>query len=156
MAEIRKKSGGEKSTGLEALRETIARHDAAIVTAVVDEAFLRRKNFLIGEIAARIANRQPAQGVVGLEATSAEPGPWTSIESLSRLRSIVGGRFQNLKDRWTGAGFPLREHRGEEHEKTQVDERGWLELMSWVSKQGFEARLTPDATGHYFEIRKLK
>ncbi len=42
---------------------------------------------------------------------------WTRIESLSRLRAIVGGRFKNLKEKWVGAGFPLREHRGDRDER---------------------------------------
>ena len=155
MAETKKKGAIEKSGGLEPLRDFIAKHDTALVEAVVTEALARRREFLVGEIASRFAALSPEHAIQRAEA-SPDASNWGAVESLSRLRSLVGGRFQNLKERWIGAGFPLREHRGEEHEAAAVNEQGWLELMNWISKQGFEARLTPGAKDRYFEIRKLK
>jgi hypothetical protein len=78
---------------------------------------------------------------------------WTRIESLSRLRAIVGGRFKNLKEKWVGAGFPLREHRGDREERGSVNTEGWLELSSWISRQGYEVRLAGEADPWLFEIR---
>lgn len=78
---------------------------------------------------------------------------WIGIESLSRLRSIVGGRFQNLKQKWTEAGFPLREHRGDKAGEFEIDQRGWLELSAWILKQGYEARLNPSKAEYLFEVR---
>ena len=78
---------------------------------------------------------------------------WTRIESLSRLRAIVGGRFKNLKEKWVGAGFPLREHRGDREERGTVNTEGWLELSSWISRQGYEVRLAGETDHWLFEIR---
>lgn len=80
---------------------------------------------------------------------------WQPVESLSRLRALVGGRFQNLKARWLDAGFPLREHRGDKDDEYQLDEAGWLALTRWVAKQGYEARLAPEKEGVVFELRKI-
>ncbi len=81
---------------------------------------------------------------------------WVKIESLSQLRALVGGRFQNLKDRWVGAGFPLREHRGDRSGKKNFDFEGWTELSTWIHKQGFEIRLAAEEEPWLFEIRKIE
>ena len=78
---------------------------------------------------------------------------WSRIESLSRLRAIVGGRFKNLKEKWVGAGFPLREHRGDREERGSVNGDGWLELSSWIARQGYEVRLAEASDSWLFEIR---
>ena len=80
---------------------------------------------------------------------------WQEIESLSRLRSIVGGRFQNLKSRWLAAGLPLREHRGDKSGEFELNQEGWIELSNWILKQGFESRLTPEKSGVIFELREI-
>lgn len=88
------------------------------------------------------------QKIDGLE----EQG-WIKIESLSRLRAIVGGRFKNLKDKWVAAGFPLREHRGDRVERGVINSEGWLELASWIARQGCEVRLAGENDDWLFEIR---
>ena len=80
---------------------------------------------------------------------------WTGVESLSRLRSLVGGRFQNIKKKWVDAGFPLREHRGDRWKDFSVDESAWVDLSNWILKQGFEARLTRDSKEFLFELRAI-
>lgn len=80
---------------------------------------------------------------------------WIGIESLSRLRSVVGGRFQNIKKKWMDAGFPLREHRGDRWKEFTLNQDAWLELASWIAKQGFEARLTPGSQEFLFELRSV-
>ncbi|MCB0352428.1 MAG: hypothetical protein KDD64_02850 [Bdellovibrionales bacterium] len=90
----------------------------------------------------------------GMSKSPDSENPWEPVESLSRLRSIVGGRFQNLRTRWTEAGLPLREHRGDRAEDYAVDEEGWLALSSWILKQGYESRLTPNQVGCVMELRK--
>ena len=85
----------------------------------------------------------------------ASSSEWIRIESLSRLRALVGGRFQNLKDRWVSAGFPLREHRGDRSGKKSLEQEGWIELSAWIHKQGFEIRLAEEHEPWLFEVRKL-
>ncbi|MBX7139143.1 MAG: hypothetical protein K1X83_14305 [Oligoflexia bacterium] len=81
---------------------------------------------------------------------------WVGIESLSALRAMVGGRFHSLKTRWVEAGLPLKEHRGDKVTLGELDKSGWIELTSWISKQGFEVRLCPDRPGSLFELRSAK
>lgn len=80
---------------------------------------------------------------------------WIEVYSLSQLRSIVGGRFQNLKDRWVDAGFPLRAHRGDRKDPALVNSRGWVELANWIGKQGYEAALATAEDGFLFSVRCL-
>lgn len=79
---------------------------------------------------------------------------WIEVESLSRLRSVVGGRFQNIRKKWLESGFPLREHRGDKQEDYELIQEGWVELSNWILKQGYEARLTPEKVGCVIELRK--
>lgn len=79
---------------------------------------------------------------------------WEPIESLSKLRALVGGRFQNLRDRWVKAGFPLREHRGDRAGEVSLSEEGWTELAGWLLEHGYESRICNDQANVIFEIRK--
>ena len=80
---------------------------------------------------------------------------WIRIESLSQLRTTVGGRFQNLKQRWVAAGLPLREHRGDRSVKAELDREGWIELVGWMERQGWEASLATDEEDWLFSVRSL-
>ena len=90
-----------------------------------------------------------------LEATPQNSSSWMPIESLSALRNLVGGRFHNLKAKWVEAGLPLREHRGDKGKDFEVDKVGWIELTNWISKQGFEVRLTEERIDCLFELRNI-
>lgn len=79
---------------------------------------------------------------------------WIGIESLSQLRALVGGRFQNLKERWLSAGFPLKEHRGASEAQATLDPDGWRDLSQWILTQGFEARISTKGTSYLFEVKK--
>jgi hypothetical protein len=70
--------------------------------------------------------------------TQSDQRPWITIGSLSQLRAEVGGRF----------------HRGDSLEKTELNIEAWSELLSWISKQGYEARLLGEDQEGEFEIRK--
>ncbi len=143
MAEEREKlSGGEDNDRIKhalerSLRETLQLRRQAIVYSVARE---------MHSIFQQIGAQFPA--IDG----SASQG-WIKIESLSKLRAIVGGRFKNLKEKWVGAGFPLREHRGDRDERGVINSDGWLELSSWISRQGYEVRLADESDGWLFEIR---
>jgi hypothetical protein len=82
-------------------------------------------------------------------------GSWVRIESLSQLRAAVGGRFRNLKEKWTGAGLPLREHRGDRTGKANLSFDGWVELAAWITKQGYEVKLAGDDEPWLFEVRRI-
>lgn len=79
---------------------------------------------------------------------------WAPIGSLSQLRAVVGGRYSNLKSKWTEAGFPLRAYRGDREAEAEIDAAGWGQLVDWIQVQGFEARLTPGSPRGLFEVRK--
>jgi hypothetical protein len=118
---------------------------------VLEDVFEQKREFFLSAIREKLAG----MSVRSPEADSEDDGAeWTPIGSLSRLRSVVGGRFQNLKSRWVAAGFPLREHRGDKGGEYEVDEEGWLELSTWIAGQGFEARIASNDSKHLFEVRK--
>lgn len=119
---------------------------------LLDRVLAREHDILVAEVTRRF--RGVSHETEG-QLVPAEP-VWIEIESLSRLRAVVGGRFQNLRDRWVGAGFPLREHRGDKDGEFSLNEAGWIELSNWVLKQGFESRLTPDKPGCLFELRAMR
>jgi len=125
------------------------------VRSVVQSALERRRGAIVYRLAERFSALLKRGGVTELSEDSEVEvdRPWTKIESLSQLRSTVGGRFQNLKQRWVEAGFPLREHRGDRSEKPQLDEDGWVELVRWINQQGYEARLAADKDPWIFEVR---
>lgn len=78
---------------------------------------------------------------------------WQEIGSLAALRKICGGRFEVLKRLWTGAGFPLRRHRGDRSVVARIDDDGWRVLSDWLSEKGLEARRSPATAEHLMEIR---
>lgn len=81
---------------------------------------------------------------------------WTRIASLSALRTLVGGRFANLKERWLAVGFPLKEGK-DEGGKLKINRSAWLELANWIEGQGFAARLPESsADGTLLEVRQLR
>lgn len=123
--------------------------------ALVRRAIERRKQVLVYEIARRCEALMSSKSFQGRGATHEPGSEWERIESLSKLRALVGGRFQNLKDRWVRAGFPLREHRGDRTGQKKIDHNGWIELASWINKQGFELRLADENEPWLFELRKL-
>ncbi len=80
---------------------------------------------------------------------------WHKIESLSRLRGLLGGRFENLKRKWTEAGFPLKLGKGKVAASSKVKDEGWSELSAWILKQGYESRLPREEADYFFEIREI-
>jgi len=125
------------------------------IRQMVRRSLERRRQVIVYDTARKL---QRILGEQGLHGDSSKPvgTAWVKIESLSQLRAIVGGRFQNLKDRWVGAGFPLREHRGDRSGKKNFDFEGWTELSSWILKQGFELRLAAEDEPWLFEIRTIE
>jgi|GEM_PF-5147574 len=116
------------------------------------KAFDKWREFLAEQLAVKIIESLSSM----MQDVSGEThADWIGIESLSRLRSLVGGRFQSLKQKWTEAGLPLRAHRGDRWKDFKLNQRGWIDLSNWVLKQGFEARLTPNSEDFLFEIREL-
>jgi len=125
-----------------------------VFSSALESAFETRRDFFVHEMVQKLGAAQLSEQDA-VRAGSA-PQEWIGIESLSRLRNMVGGRFQNLKKKWMGAGFPLREHRGDKGTNYKVDETGWIELSNWILKQGFESRLPSDSSDCLFELRALQ
>ena len=119
----------------------------------VINSFQKRKNVLVYSLAKRL--RKENLHSLNLTEDSTEDISWVKIESLSQLRSLVGGRFLNLKEKWLAAGFPLREHRGDRDLGANINDTGWLEFNIWINKRGFEARLCDLGVNALFEIRKI-
>jgi hypothetical protein len=124
------------------------------VRSLVRSAMSRRQQAITFSVAKRFAECFQVSGVVSGESPTRSDSGWLRIESLSQLRATVGGRFQNLKQKWTEAGFPLREHRGDREGKAEFRQEGWLELSLWINKQGYDARLARDEEPWLFEVRK--
>jgi hypothetical protein len=91
--------------------------------------------------------------VHGKGADASSEGEWQLIDSLSRLRSAVGGRFDNIKKKWISAGLPLKEHRGDKGKNVLLKEQGWIELCDWINRQGFEVRRCAEDGAAFFEIK---
>jgi hypothetical protein len=123
-----------------------------VMVRSVQHALREREPALVAEFVEAL---RCSVGVAAEAPAAVSRGEWTGVESLSRLRSVVGGRFQNIKKKWTDAGFPLREHRGDKWQEYTLHKEGWVELASWIAKQGFESRLTPESREFLFELRPV-
>lgn len=80
---------------------------------------------------------------------------WLAIDSMSKLRAIVGGRFDTLKSKWVAAALPVKQKKGDEIPEFSVDLSGWSELENWLMKMGYKARLRSDLSDRVFEIKKM-
>ncbi|HQH27736.1 MAG TPA: hypothetical protein PLP17_10100 [Oligoflexia bacterium] len=120
---------------------------------IVHNAVYARRTALVYQLARQVFEVLDAVPAETAQAAKSDPN-WQQVESLSQLRAVVGGRFQNLKEKWIKAGLPLREHRGDRAERANLDMHGWLELASWISRQGFEVRLADREDSCLFEVRE--
>lgn len=130
------------------LDEQLCQHTREIVQTTLAREHHALVAHLVRTLRASSVGTQPV-------AAEIQSGEWIGVESLSRLRSVVGGRFQNIKKKWVEAGLPLREHRGDRWKEFDLNKDGWLELVAWIGKQGFEARLTPESEEFIFQLRPL-
>jgi len=135
------------------LEARLVDHSVVVFESALREAFERHRDRFVHEISAKLGRSALKDGVIS--DNGSKENEWIAIESLSRLRNLVGGRFQNLKKKWMNAGFPLREHRGDKGTDYQVDQKGWIELSNWILKQGYEAKLAPEQSKYLFELREL-
>ncbi len=120
--------------------------------AAIEDVFKKRRGVYIDQLA-KIILRQPGAKTV----ERAQQAEWVGIVSLSGLRTLVGGRFSNLKEKWLAAGFPLKESKADEKQSYTIVKSAWLELVDWIEGQGFTARLPPDkGSGILFEVQKVK
>lgn len=121
---------------------------------MVRDGLARRRQAIVFGLAQRISDR--FEGMLTQVPAAEEEGDrsWTQVESLSQLRSAVGGRFQNLKEKWIASGFPLRKHRGDRREQATIDMHGWTRLALWIDKQGYDVRLAEPDDVWLFEVRK--
>lgn len=141
----------EQEQGIEIPLENLVEHCLGTFESALRRVFRDRREFFVHEIAEYLQQTGLNPG------GAAPPGEqWLQVESLSRLRSVVGGRFQNLRERWVAAGLPLREHRGDKSTGYTIDEKGWIELTNWILKQGYEARLAAADSDYLFELRALR
>lgn len=123
------------------------------IAEFVKSAVSRRRASLVVHLAQEIYQRMEGSAVLHDPGATAVGG-WTGVHSLSQLRAIVGGRFKNLKEKWTEAGFPIRAHRGDRLERAAIDPTGWTGLAQWISRQGFDARLPTEEEEFLFAVRR--
>lgn len=124
------------------------------VGALVKRSLERRRRAVVYEIARKFLSTFEtfSEEVGGSFSDASEI--WVAIESLSQLRAQVGGRFQNIKQKWLAAGFPLREHRGDRTREANLEYDGWVELAAWIGKQGFEVRLATEGEDCLFYVKR--
>ncbi len=125
------------------------------IRSVVRGAIQRRRQAIVFYVAKRVTEQVKQTSLPAMSPESSQVD-WVHVESLSQFRSMVGGRFQKLKERWLAAGFPLREHRGDRAGSAEVDHDGWVELTVWVSRQGYKARLAREEDPWLFEIAPVE
>jgi hypothetical protein len=140
----------EKNQELDAIGQALDQQLRRQTREIVGKTLAREHHALVAHLV-----RTLRVSVVGTQKVTTEikGREWIGVESLSRLRSVVGGRFQNIKKKWVDAGLPLREHRGDRWKEFDLNKDGWLELVAWIGKQGFEARLTPESEEFIFQLR---
>ncbi len=131
-------------------KETLDDRTTELVQDLMQEAIDKRRQAIVYALARKMYQRFSAQEIQSSESQT----DWEPIASLSQLRGLVGGRFQNLKDRWLAAGLPLRAHRGDREEEAEVNHDGWLELATWINKQGYETRLSDESEEGLFQVRQ--
>lgn len=124
------------------------------VERALGSALEERRSVFVAEMARRIV-KYFGTPTGSPEAQHKRNDDWQPIRSLSAIRSTAGGRFSNLKDMWTGAGFPLREHRGDDSMLAKVDKNNWLKFSSWLVDRGFEVRLAEPEDDCFFMVRAL-
>ncbi|MCB0319827.1 MAG: hypothetical protein KDD60_02810, partial [Bdellovibrionales bacterium] len=126
------------------------------ISTIIESEFVavleQNREFLVQMLVAKMGGVKVSDDPLELgNPLGVEAEGWMTIASLSQLRKEVGGRFQNLRERWLNAGFPLKAHRGDPSERYELDKAGWLEMSSWLVKQGFECRLLEDLALGYFQ-----
>ena len=126
-------------------------HLIKFIENTIQNVMRNRRDYFLYIVSEQIKTLNLEVGLQG--AVQSSTGEWLPIESLSKLRAIVGGRFQNIKNKWVEAGFPLREHRGDRQEEFEVNKDGWISLSNWIISQGYEARLAAENPKCLFEIR---
>ncbi|MCB0359294.1 MAG: hypothetical protein KDD44_06650 [Bdellovibrionales bacterium] len=137
-------------------QRAISQEEVQRLRQLVARAIERRRQALtfgVAKVFERSLRERQVPVSVGVEEGDSA---WVAIEPLYQLRATVGGRFQNLKEKWVKAGFPLRDHRGDRSEDAQLNEEEWVELALWINRQGYEARLTSGSETTLFEVRKLE
>jgi len=143
------------SSGIAERGQTFVVKNMDAFVQLVRNAIASRRQAIVFGIAQSLSQRLSEKVEFSVPGATVDSSEWARIESLSQLRALVGGRFQNLKQRWVAAGFPLREHRGDREGKAAVNHDGWIELSVWISKQGFETRLAADADPWLLELKKI-
>lgn len=122
-----------------------------LIKKAIKKAFEDNRDYLIYKFSQSIT--QAGSGVTNIEPT--EDTDWTAVDSMSKLRAIVGGRFDTLKAKWQAAALPVKQKKGDDIPEFVVDPSGWTDLESWLLKMGYKARLRPDLADRVFEIRKM-
>jgi len=121
-----------------------------LIKRAIKRAFEENRDYLISKL--RSSSNQFEISADTPEA--AQEDDWVAIDSMSKLRAIVGGRFDTLKAKWQSAGLPVKQKKGDSIPEFVVDSSGWTDLESWLLKMGYKARLRPDFKDRAFEIKK--
>lgn len=147
-------ASGDGRKGIERLAEILAEEQAEAAASAVQQVFEQHRDLFVRQFSRLLEagiGPAPAAGECG-----GGESPWIPIESLSRLRSTVGGRFENIKKKWEEAGLPLKGHRGDKPEAFVVKQDGWIELSNWILQQGFQARLCESGSANIMEVRAVR
>jgi hypothetical protein len=141
---------GENGDRLKSRLESVGRLTEQHFEEVLVETLRQRREQFVGIAVQRL--REVGLLSLGVPVAGAD---WMEISTLSQCRKVIGGRFEHLKRRWIGAGFPLREHRGDRSAAPSLDQGGWSELSQWIMTQGFEVKLGDAEEGFLFAVKRL-
>jgi len=131
------------------IQTSMVTSSVSMVTRAVSKAFEDNRDYLLSQLLKiQMVERNKEQIFQNAE------DEWISIDSMSKLRGIVGGRFDTLKAKWQLVGFPIKEKKGDQLPPFTVNPEGWIELETWLLKSGFAARLKPSDPQVLFEIKK--
>jgi len=150
---MKKETSNNREMGLDLTNfpfENLYQHFLNQAEKCLEKAFDTRLEFFAYEFTRHILPYTKSDSEIGKISEN-----WFKIQSFSQLRSLVGGRFQNLKERWSNAGFPLKEHRGDTLEEFKINEAGWAEMKEWLLKHGYIARLSEEDSACAFEMKKI-
>ena len=134
--------------------EAYLSREGAEVRLLVKNALQLRRNSIVYSLACRFFALMESCSDITSPALADAAEEWTKVESLSQLRTLVGGRFHNLKAKWIAAGLPLRQHRGDRKEQAKINLEAWFELASWCSSQGYQVRLAGENDNYLLELNK--
>jgi len=126
---------------------------SSLFSKVLKKAFLDNAEYLKNRLNGDLLTELNAVTEEFADHTGA--ASWIPIDSISKLRGEVGGRFDTLKLKWQEAGLPLKQKKGDKIPDFTINSVAWSDLEAWLLKMGYASRLTEGQEDRIFEIKKM-